>query len=174
MEKLDRSSSMSSEGGLTPDRNSPIHPYSYDSYSSGDLGHRIEATNYIYGLKSEPSTRSIANDFKKQFTKDNQYIKDYSSQLTASYDPKDPTMTPFVKALLDQHPFFAKRIYDEVLKNNQTSGAETLAKQVFDHWNQTPAGRHEETRQTITAILDHCLPELSQQFRALFKLKKSK
>ncbi|MEI6805972.1 MAG: hypothetical protein WCK49_05635 [Myxococcaceae bacterium] len=148
----------------------------FEQYSNGDLDKKIELTNKIFEMKrsGQPEDLASANQFNKSFTSENAYLRENASKLTQSYDPKDPTLTPFVKTILDGHPFMAKRMFDLVVKEKGEAAVPELARQLVNRWNDTTSGMKEADRETITKIVDGCLPELSKPFRDLFYAKPKK
>jgi hypothetical protein len=172
------------EGELTPRRTDSADSFesldpaqkNYAEYATGDLEHKIQITNDVYVMKRSGDADKIAsaNEFSKSFVDENAYLKKYASSLIEAYDPKDPTLTPFVKTILDAHPFMGRRMFDLVVKQKGEAAIPELARQLLNRWNNTASGMQEADRNIITKIIDGCIPELSKPFRDLFYVKPKK
>lgn len=145
----------------------------YGHYTGADLKQKIDLTNYIYSLKDSAKETAVAA--KNMFSEEKEYIEKHGQQLTMPYDSKDPTLTPFVKTILDGHPFFARRMYQKIIKDDPEHGESILAQQLFDYWNEAGKGRggySTDESQKISAIVSECMPSLYQKFEGLFKVKR--
>lgn len=169
------------EGDLTPRSNVSEDSFgypnlaqeAYNQYSSADLEHKVQITNTIYAMKhsGDPDETASAKEFNGHFKAENAYLRENALKLTQSYDPKDPSLTPFIKTILDEHPFMARRMFDLVVKEEGETAVPKLAHQLFNRWNNTTSGMQESDRNALTKIIDGCIPELSKPFRDLFYVK---